>query len=68
MIDGGVQNDRLQAPPAAINRTHEGVPRVLGITGLATNPIRIIEEEPIVIPQFVSGLFFLSYITTHTPM
>ena len=55
MLDGCIEEDRLQAAPAAINRADEGMVRVLGIARLAADTIRVVEEEPIVVPQLITG-------------
>ena len=45
----GIEQHRLQTPAMAVKRADEGMVRVIGKARLATNAIRIIEEEPVIV-------------------
>ena len=49
VLHGGIEQDRLQAPTMAIERTDEGMVRIIGKTRLATNAVRIVEEKPVIV-------------------
>ena len=49
VLHGGIEQHRLQPSAMAVERADEGMVRVIGKARLATNAVRIIEEEPVIV-------------------
>ena len=49
VLHGGIEQHGLQTPAMAVKRADEGMVRVIGKARLATNAIRIVEEEPVIV-------------------
>ncbi|CKT62009.1 Uncharacterised protein [Mycobacterium tuberculosis] len=55
-LPGPVQQHRHQPPAVAVGRAHEGLPRVVGIAGLAAERARIVVEQLVVVLQLVAWM------------